>query len=56
MLHLLRRHPIPIAAHFRHSLVLTYAMPPKILEPLLPCGSVSTGTKKPADDAGPANR
>jgi hypothetical protein len=38
MLHLLRRHPIPITAHFRHSLVLTYAMPPEILEPLLPEG------------------
>jgi hypothetical protein len=36
MLHLLKRHPIPISAFFRHSLVLTYALPPEILEPLLP--------------------
>jgi hypothetical protein len=40
MLHLLRRHPIPIAAFFRHSLVLTYALPPEILAPLLPEGLV----------------
>ena len=36
----LKRHPIPISAHFRHSLVLTYAFPPSILEPLLPRGLV----------------
>ena len=35
MLHWLKRHPIPISAFFRHSLVLTYAFPPKVLEPLL---------------------
>lgn len=40
MLHLLKRHPIPISAFFRHSLVLTYAFPPEILEPLLPPGLV----------------
>jgi hypothetical protein len=38
MLHLLKRHPISIAAYFRHALVLTYAFPPEILEPLLPKG------------------
>lgn len=40
MLHLLRRHPISVAAFFRHSLVLTYALPPEILAPLLPDGLV----------------
>jgi hypothetical protein len=35
MLAALRRHPIPIQAFFRHSLVLTYAFPEKILQPLL---------------------
>lgn len=40
MLHLLRRHPIPISAFFRHSLVLTYAFPQEVLEPLLPRGLV----------------
>jgi len=40
MLYLLRRHPIPIAAFFRHSLVLTYAFPPEVLAPLLPEGLV----------------
>lgn len=34
----LRRHPIPIQAFFRHSLVLTYAFPEEILRPLLPPG------------------
>ena len=34
----LQRHPIPIVAHFRHSLVLTYAFPKSLLEPLLPPG------------------
>lgn len=38
MLHLLRRHPIPVSAFFRRSLVLTYAFPPHILEPLVPIG------------------
>jgi len=40
MLHLLRRHPIPISAFFYRSLVLTYALQPEILEPLLPRGLV----------------
>jgi hypothetical protein len=40
MLHLLKRHPIPISAFFCHSLVLTYAFRPEILEPLLPPGLV----------------
>ncbi|MGA7340540.1 MAG: DUF2071 domain-containing protein [Terracidiphilus sp.] len=40
MLYLLKRHPIPIAAFFRHSLVLTYAFPPRVLEPMLPSGLV----------------
>ncbi len=40
MLHWLKRHPIPISAFFRHSLVLTYAFPPKVLEPLLVPGLV----------------
>ncbi len=40
MLHLLRRHPISVAAFFRHSLVLTYALPPETLAPLLPEGLV----------------
>jgi Uncharacterized conserved protein (COG2071) len=38
MLTALRRHPIPIQAFFRHSLVLTYAFPEEILKPLLPPG------------------
>lgn len=36
----LQRHPIPINAFFRHSLVLTYAFPKSLLEPLLPPGLV----------------
>lgn len=36
MLHLLKRHPVAITAFFRHALVLAYAFPPEILEPLLP--------------------
>jgi hypothetical protein len=35
MLHLLKRHIFPVTAFFRKSLVLTYAFPPEILEPLL---------------------
>ena len=38
--HRLKRHPIPMAAYFRHSLVLTYAFPPLVLAPLLPPGLV----------------
>ena len=40
VLHFLQRHPIPMSAFFRHSLVLTYAIQPEILEPLLPHGLV----------------
>lgn len=36
----LRRHPLPVTAFFRHSLVLTYALPQKVLQPLLPPGLV----------------
>jgi hypothetical protein len=36
----LKRHPIPVSAFFRHSLVLTYAFPREILAPLLPPGLV----------------
>jgi hypothetical protein len=32
----LRRHPVDVSAHFRHSLVLAYALPASALEPLLP--------------------
>jgi hypothetical protein len=34
----LKRHPLPIAAHFEFCLVLTYAYPAKVLAPLLPPG------------------
>jgi hypothetical protein len=40
MLEGLKRHPLAIEAHFRHSLVLTYAWPRRLLEPLLPPGLV----------------
>jgi hypothetical protein len=40
MLHLLKRHPFPVTAFFRRSLVLTYAFPSAVLEPLLPPGLV----------------
>jgi hypothetical protein len=36
VIHRLRRHPISVSAHFRHSLVLAYALPPSALESLLP--------------------
>jgi hypothetical protein len=38
MLYRLKRHPIPVTAFFRHSLVLTYALPQEVLRPLLPPG------------------
>jgi hypothetical protein len=38
MLYRLRRHPLPISAFFTHSLVLTYAYPASMLQPLLPPG------------------
>jgi hypothetical protein len=40
MLHLLKRHPFPVKAHFGHSLVLTFAFPQDMLRPLLPPGLV----------------
>ena len=40
MLERLKRHPLAVEAHFRHSLVLTYAWPRQVLEPLLPPGLV----------------
>ena len=38
MRYLLQRHPFPVKAWFRHSLVLTYALPEKLLSALLPPG------------------
>ena len=38
MLHLLKRHPIPVRAHFEFSLVLAYAFDQEFLTPLLPPG------------------
>jgi len=38
MLHLLKRHPVAVKAFFRRSLVLTYALRPEALEPLVPEG------------------
>jgi len=38
MLHALRRHPVPVVAHFEHCFVLTYALPASVLRPLLPPG------------------
>ncbi len=38
MLHLLRRHPFAVRAHFRNVLVLAYAYPSELLKPLLPPG------------------
>lgn len=38
MLSRLQRNPIAVVTHFRHSLVLTYAYPSAVLEPLLPPG------------------
>ncbi len=34
----IKRHPLPIRAHFTYSLVLTYAFPQALLKPLLPPG------------------
>lgn len=39
-MHLLKRHPFAVKAWFRHSLVLTYALPREVLEPMLPPGLV----------------
>ena len=38
MLHVLRRHPFPVKARFRRCLVLGFAFPKDLLEPLLPPG------------------
>jgi hypothetical protein len=38
MIHLLKRHLVPIAAYFEQVLVLTYAFPKDLLAPLLPPG------------------
>lgn len=38
MLHILKRHPIPITAYFDHCLALTYAFESSVLSPLLPPG------------------
>jgi len=38
MLYRLQRHPFPVKATFRYSLVLTYALPAARLQPLLPPG------------------
>jgi hypothetical protein len=38
MLYLLRRHALPIKAHLRRSLVLAYAIPERVLQPLLAPG------------------
>jgi hypothetical protein len=40
LFHLLKRHPVPIAAWFDDVLVLTYALPEEVLTPLLPPGLV----------------
>lgn len=38
MLHLVKRHPIPIVAFFRRALAITFAFPPEVLQPLIPQG------------------
>src|SRR6188768_792040 len=38
MLHILKRHPVPVSAWFEHCLVLAYAYPAEALRPLLPPG------------------
>jgi hypothetical protein len=43
MLHVLKRHPLPVRAFFRHCLVLTYAFPERLLAPLLPPGLTLDG-------------
>lgn len=40
MLYKLKRHPLAVRAFFRYSLVVTYAFPRKVLEPLLAPGLV----------------
>lgn len=34
----LQRHPVPMTCHFDHSLVVTWALPARLLEPLVPPG------------------
>jgi hypothetical protein len=36
--HLLQRHPIPMTCHFDHCLVIAWALPVRVLEPLVPPG------------------
>src|SRR5690348_2150399 len=36
--HPLQRHPIPMACHFGHGLVVTWALPAQVLDPLIPPG------------------
>ncbi|MFJ6785642.1 hypothetical protein [Streptomyces yangpuensis] len=48
MRHLLQRHPLPMRTSFAHSLVLTYALPPELLTPLVPPG-LSLDTYRDAD-------
>jgi uncharacterized protein YqjF (DUF2071 family) len=36
--HLLQRHPIPMTCYFDHCLVVTWALPARALEPLVPPG------------------
>jgi hypothetical protein len=38
VIHRLKRHPLPMTAYFRHSLVLTYAFPRELLDPFVPPG------------------
>ena len=38
LLYRIKRHPFAVTAHFRHCLVLTYAFPSEVLQPLLPPG------------------
>jgi hypothetical protein len=40
MFYMLKRHPFPVTAFFRQSLVLTYAFPSAVLQPLIPPGLV----------------
>lgn len=43
MLQLLKRHPLPVKAHFDFTLVLTYALPREVLAPMLtPCLTLDT--------------
>ncbi len=36
--HLFQRHPIPMTCHFDHGLVIAWALPAQVLEPLVPPG------------------